>query len=223
MKQLILDIQPAPSPTLDNFVIARNSELVSALRLLPANDAGKRSLYLWGEPGSGRSHLLQATVSFFRKRGLHATYVPTLDGQVLEHCDVVALDDVDFLDEEQQIAAFNLFNQLRDSGRTMIISGPCAPLQLGVRDDLRTRLGWGLVYQLLGLSDIEKAEALQRHAIERGFVLPHEVVDYMLRHVRRDLPTLIGMLDALDEWSLQQKRPVTVPMLRQLLQLPLNV
>lgn len=210
MKQLLLNIAPAPVPSLDNFVAGRNGELLSALHGLPHGDVGKRSLYLWGEAGSGRTHLLEAASSHFRSAGLGED-------------NLCIADDIDTLNDTAQIALFNRFNQLRDSGGVFIAAGPCAPMQLQIRDDLRTRLGWGLVYQVLALSDTEKTEALQRHATERGFKLPGEVADYLLRHVRRDLPTLMGMLDALDEWSLTAKKPVTVPLLRQLLQLPLKL
>jgi DnaA-homolog protein len=224
LKQLLLDIQPAPKPALDNYVSGRNSELVAALRALPESEQGKRSLYLWGLPGSGRTHLLKAAVGLFRQKGLQAEYSrENSDWDVLSACDVVALDDIETLRETDQIALFNLFNRLREAGKALIVAGPCAPMELSLRDDLKTRLGWGLVYQVLALNDAEKTEALQRHAVERGFRLPVDVVDYLLRHVRRDLPSLMNMLDALDEWSLTAKRPITVPLLRQLLQLPLKL
>jgi DnaA-homolog protein len=118
---------------------------------------------------------------------------------------------------------FNRYNQLKEQGETLITAGLYAPTQMGLRDDLATRLAWGLVYQLHPLSDEEKAQALQSHAKERGMKLPDEVVDYCLRYLRRDLPTLMAVLDALDEWSLTEKKPVTVPMLKKLLQLDLNL
>lgn len=219
MKQLILDIQPAPAPSLRNFVIGRNHELIDALRTLPQGDHGKRSLYVWGETGSGKTHLLKATIALFQSRGLRAEYVcDGMDWDELANCDAVAIDDVSRLNENDQIALFNLFNIMRDADKPLIVAGPSAPTGLLVRDDLRTRLGWGLVYQAQALSDAEKSQALQRHAGERGFRLPEEVTDYLLRHVRRDLPTLMAMLDALDKWSLTAKKPVTVSLLRQLLQ-----
>lgn len=223
MKQLLLDIAPAPKPSLDNFIPGRNVELLTALQALPDGEPGKRSLYLWGPPGSGRTHFLHAAADHFLQRGLNVKTANGNDWDGLETCDLVVLDDVEKLDEDSQIALFNLFNQLRESGRSLLISGTCAPIQLDLRDDLKTRLGWGLVYQLLALDDAEKTLALQHHAAERGFKLSAEVVDYLLRHVRRDLPTLMSMLDALDEWSLMAKKPITVPLLRQLLQLPLNL
>jgi DnaA family protein len=88
-----------------------------------------------------------------------------------------------------------------------------------LRDDVRTRLGAGLVFQLRLLSDEEKAEALSGHASGRGFTLPTELIQYLLHHGRRDLPSLMAVVDALDEYSLQTKRPVTLPLLREVLQL----
>ena len=133
------------------------------------------------------------------------------------------MDDVHLLGNDAQIELFNTYNQLKDSGGGLITSGIAAPTQMGLRDDLATRLAWGLVYQLHPLSDEEKVQALKTHAKERGMKLPDEVVEYCLRHLRRDLPTLMATLDALDEWSLTEKKPITVPMLRKLLQLPLTL
>jgi len=221
VKQLLLDIQPAPTPSLDNFVPGRNTELLAALRTLPNGEQGKRSLYVWGLPGSGRTHLLHAAIALFRQQGLKAEYTSgKVHWDALAACDVVALDDVETLGEAAQIALFNLFNGLREAGKALIVAGPCAPMELPLRDDLKTRLGWGLVYQAQALTDAEKSEALQHHAAERGFRLSKEVTDYLLRHVRRDLPSLMAMLDALDKWSLTAKKPVTVALLRQLLRIP---
>ncbi len=222
MKQLLLDIAPAPSPSLDNFVPGRNVELLNVLRALPDTATSKRSLYIWGPSGSGRSHLLHASKDYFLKLGLNAKSADGMCWSDLDACDLVVLDNVEKLNDSAQIGLFNLFNQMRESGRALIVSGLSAPTRLNLRDDLRTRLGWGIVYQLMALDDSEKTQALQRHASERGFQLSEEVTAYLLRHVRRDLPTLMSMLDALDEWSLTAKKPVTVPLLRHLLQLPMT-
>lgn len=207
MKQLLLDIQPPSPPTLDNFIAGSNQEALHSLNMAidGANEA--RFIYLWGAPGSGKSHLLQACNDLALARNLPLSVV----------------DDVNTLDEEAQIELFNYFNQLRTSGGILITSGNAAPTQIGLRDDLATRLAWGLVYQLHPLSDEEKAKALKTHAKERGMKLPDEVVDYCLRYLRRDLPTLMAVLNALDKWSLTEKKPVTVPLLKKLLQLPLEI
>lgn len=207
MKQLLLDIQPPSAPTLENFIPGSNAEALHSLKLAinGANEA--RFIYVWGAPGSGKSHLLQACHDLALQRSLPLGVV----------------DDVNTLDEEAQIELFNYFNQLRASGGILITSGNAAPTQMGLRDDLATRLAWGLVYQLHPLTDEEKAQALKTHAQARGMKLPDEVVDYCLRYLRRDLPTLMAVLNALDKWSLTEKKPVTVPLLKKLLQLPLEI
>jgi DnaA family protein len=207
LKQLLLDIQPLAPATLDNFIAGSNEEALHSLKMAidGANEA--RFIYLWGTPGSGKSHLLQACNDLALERDLPLSVV----------------DDVHTLDEEAQIELFNYFNQLRASGGILITSGNAAPTQMGLRDDLATRLAWGLVYQLHPLSDEEKAKALKTHAKERGMKLPDEVVDYCLRYLRRDLPTLMAILNALDKWSLTEKKPITVPMLKKMLLLNLEI
>jgi DnaA-homolog protein len=201
MKQLLLDIKPAAAPTLQNFVVGRNAEALSSLQALMNDAAQSRFIYLWGENGSGKSHLLSACKAIGMR----------------------VVDDVHLLKNDAQIALFNQYNQLKEVGETLIVAGLHAPTQMGLRDDLATRLAWGLVYQLHPLNDDEKAQALKNHAHERGMKLPDEVTDYCLRYLRRDLPTLMATLDALDEWSLTMQKPITVPMLKKLLQLNLDI
>jgi DnaA family protein len=201
MKQLLLDIKPAAPPTLLNFMAGRNAEALASLNAAITNIAQSKFIYLWGESGSGKSHLLSACEAIGMK----------------------VVDNVHLLNNDAQIDLFNTYNQLKENGDILITAGLHAPTQMGLRDDLATRLAWGLVYQLEPLNDAEKALALQNHAAERGIRLPTEVVYYCLRYLRRDLSTLMATLDALDEWSLTTKKPVTVPLLRQLLQLNLEV
>lgn len=197
MKQLLLDIQPPPLPSFENFKLGKNAEAVINIKEAIKGNAPSSFIYLWGASGSGKTHLLTAAKAL----GAHIA------------------DNVHLLDNDAQIDLFNIYNQLKEAGGTLITAGLHAPTQMGLRDDLATRLAWGLVYQLHPLTDMEKAEALQAHARERGMKLPDEVVDYCLRFLRRDLPSLMAVLDALDEWSLITKKPVTVSMLRKLLQI----
>lgn len=215
MTQLLLGIAPDWNPTLDNLVAGRNVELLSALRDALAATQGECGLYVWGEAGSGKSHLLQAAVARAREAGRSAVYAC---GEVPEAAQVVAVDDVESLDDGAQIALFALYNRLRESAGLLLVSGTQAPSFLELRDDLRTRLGWGLAYQIHALNDDEKAEALKRHAQARGFDLPGEVTTYLLRHGRRDLPALLATLDALDEHCLRLKRAASVPMLKEVMQ-----
>jgi DnaA family protein len=217
MKQLALDLAVPPPPTLENFIAGRNGELLAQLRRLGAGQPGERFFYLWGPPDCGRSHLLAAAVAQRAGAAYVACRSETRFDAGLQRANCVALDDVERLDEEGQVGAFDLYNALRERGGALIASGSAPPVQLELRQDLVTRLAWGLVYQLHALTDEEKTKALADRAASRGFRLPHEVAEFLLKRVRRDLPTLLAMLDALDRYSLETKRPVTVPLVRELL------
>jgi len=194
-RQLALPISPPPQPTLDNFVPGANAELLARLRQLAAGELAESVLYLWGEPGSGRSHLLAASA----RPGL------------------TLADDVERLDEPRQIALFNAINAARDAGATVLAAGDAPPAQLALRADLKSRLAWGLVYQVKPLSDAEKALALHAEAARRGLKLSDEVVWYLLTHVRRDLHSLSALLAQIDRASLEQRRAVTLPLVRELI------
>ena len=203
--QLTLDLVKPPQPSLDNFVVGRNAEVVAALRSLMTG-AGYRFIYLWGETGAGRSHLLQA---LGEKVG--SGEVPAFGSQ--RH--VYTVDDVDNLNESQQQRLFVLLNEIRaDATARFVGAGNAAPMQLALRDDVRTRLAWGLVYQIHALSDDEKARALTAHAASRGLALSGEVVDYLLTHMPRDMRALVAVVDALDTYALSVKKPLTVPLVR---------
>ena len=132
----------------------------------------------------------------------------------------MAVDDVESLDDTAQIALFALYNRLRESGSMLLVSGNVAPAHLHLRDDLRTRLGWGLVYQVHTLNDEEKSMALHSHAKARGFELPSEVTSYLLRHGRRDMPYLLKVLDELDEHCLRlKKRAASIPLLKEIMKI----
>jgi len=214
MTQLLLGLAPEWVPTLDNFVAGRNAELLSALRHALTDSTGGHAFCLWGAAGSGKSHLLQAVVGQAQAAGMSAHYACRAIPPPVQ---VVAVDEVEQLDEAAQIELFALYNRMRDSGSLLLVTGTQAPAQMTLRDDLRTRLGWGLVYQVHALNDAEKAQALQQHAQARGFELPPEVVTYLLRHGRRDLPSLLALLDALDEHCLRLQRPASVPLLKEVM------
>jgi DnaA-homolog protein len=211
MRQLILDLLPESPPTLDNFVPAGNAETLAALTGWLANTHADTSFCLWGELGSGCTHLSLASGLEY----IDAALQPNLNA--LPDSRFIAIDHVDQLSADGQGALFNLFNRLKASGGRLLTASPCAPAHLAVREDLRTRLGSGLIYRLLPLSDADKAEALAAQAQERALKLDATLVDYLMRHAPRDMRTLSGLIVALDRYTLEHKRPVTLPLLRDLL------
>ncbi|MGI4814448.1 MAG: DnaA regulatory inactivator Hda [Janthinobacterium lividum] len=227
-RQLLLDLGAPPSPTFRNFVETGNEEVHARLQALAAALAtspdalspADRTLYIWGAPGTGRSHLLHAVCQALppgsaRLLGAHS---PLHAFEPAPEVLCYGIDDCEALSPAAQIAAFNLFNETRAGGSAaLVVTGSAAPLHLAVRDDLRTRLGWGLVYQLAPLADAGKIVALTRAAKERGLALAADVPDYLLNHFARDMPHLMAVLDALDRFSLERHRAVTVPLLRAML------
>lgn len=211
MRQLILDLLPDSPPTLDNFVPGGNAETMTALTEWLAGEHRDTSFCLHGESGCGRSHLLLA--SGFDYVDAHRN--PSLKGvaDVAE----LAVDNVDVLDADGQIALFNHFNRLKMAGGRLLTAAPQPPAHLALREDLRTRLGSGLIYRLQPLSDAEKAEAIAAQARERALKLSPEAINYLLRHAPRDMRTLSMLVVALDQYTLEQKRAVTLPLLRELL------
>lgn len=222
MQQLLLNVKLPVVPSLANFVPGKNLELLQMLERILLVQEKERFVYIWGDLGCGKSHLLQAVVEYYMHREQHAWYFP---GEITkEFCfsndlGCIAIDDVERLDGDAQIELFRIYNQLRNDGNTfLLVSGSVAPSQLKLRQDLVTRLGWGLVYQVHELTEEERIQALQNHAIERGFDLKKEICQYLLRHSQRDLPSLLMMLDALDRFSLVNQRQITIPLLKKLLE-----
>src|SRR5688500_16039666 len=196
-RQLPLEISPPAEPTFGNFIAGANAEALERVRALAAGMPREPLVHLWGEPGRGRSHLLRAA----------ARANPRL----------VVADDVESLDATEQQALFLAINAARDGQAAVLAAGGAPPAGLALREDLRTRLGWGLVYQLKPLNDADKALHLRAEADRRGLRLTDEVVWYLLHHLPRDVASLNAVLDRLDRHSLARQRPVTLPLIREAL------
>jgi DnaA family protein len=213
--QLILDIRPDTPPSFENFLPGANAEALAAVRE-HAVATQEPVLYLWGEAGTGKSHLLQA---WCRATGAMAVSPLPEPPQPL-----VVVDDVEHLDAEDQIRLFSLINAAREGRGRVLATGPVPPAQLldlpdlNFRPDLATRLAQGLVFRLHLLSDADKSAALSVRAESRGLRLPDDVIRYLLTHCRRDLPHLLDLVDQLDTFSLSLKRPVSMPLLKEILQ-----
>lgn len=198
MRQLALDISPPAEPDFASYIPGANAEALARVRQLAAGSLREAIVYLWGEPGSGRTHLLRAA----------ARANPAL----------VIADDVETLDGAAQQRLFAAINAARDGLAPVLAAGSRPPALLALREDLRTRLAWGLVYQLKPLTDAEKALHLRAEAARRGLRLSDEVLWYLLNHLPRDLASLNSVLEALDRYSLATKRPLTLPLIREALE-----
>ncbi len=213
-RQLLLDLDPPLGPTLANFVPGRNASVLFLLQGLARGERSERQLHLWGGPGSGKTHLLRA---LGETEG--ACYQSSKVPSALEFNPAVRLwciDDVDAAPPEVQMALFGLINAVRDSPATALVTAANAPpLYLRLREDLRTRLGWGPVFQIEPLDDAERRAALSQRAKERGLVLSEDVLNYLLTHFNRDMPSLVAILDALDRYGLEKQRALTPSLVRE--------
>lgn len=221
MQQLLLDIKPNLPATLDNFVIGSNYEAFAAVKQITPGQA----IYLWGDPGCGRSHLLTSKSSTDNCYYLnHDSKLVQFESLANDDIDIelIAVDDVGNLSPQQQALLFTIFNRWRSNVNTeqafaLLCSGNYAPLNMPLREDLRTRLGWDLVFRLNLLSDSERAQALQDKANNLGLKLSNEVLNWVLTHYDRDMRNLTALLNALDVYSLEQHRAITIPLLKDLI------
>ncbi len=226
MKQMALDIGLAPVPTLANFVIVGNEAALEHLRLWAGNPLRSPvPTYLWGEGGSGKSHLLRGVREALREQGGRVGWIDAATlhpAEYDEHWDAVLLDDCHLYTAEQQAAAFNWFvnaqNPAHGPARWVLAAADRPPADLRLREDLRTRLGWGHVFQLRALGEAECRSVLRRAADERGVFLGDEVMDFMLTRFARDLSSLMLLLEQLDGYALRTQRAITIPLIKSMLE-----
>lgn len=230
MEQLTLDLGVQPGSSLANYWAGPNQAAVAHISEWLGSggsaEVARRApvpapIYLWGEHGSGKTHLLESVRATLAERGAAVGWLDPAVGEPPsfdERWTALLLDDVQRFNAMQQHAAFNWFINAQTHRCAVLAAGALPAADLPVREDLRTRLGWGLVFQLRVLDEPERRAVLRRRAYERGVMLNDEVLDFMLTRFSRDLASLVELLDALDRFSLRTQRAVTVPLLKSMLE-----
>ena len=209
------------------YVAGRNQQALQHLQKI-VSGGDHKNVYLWGQAGTGKSHLLQALCTAAAKAQLNIAYIPLAEAdelspqmlQGLEHLALVCLDDIDSIagNDEWEHAIFHLYNQLRDVQTPLLITAQHSPKgsPIGLAD-LKSRLAWDHVYHLQTLDEKHSLQALQSRAQSRGFDLPDEVAAYLLKRVARDMHNLFQLLDKLDNASLVAKKKLSIPFVKTLL------
>ena len=225
MKQIALDIGVSVGPSLANFHPGHNAAALAHLELwMAGRTRSPVPTYLWGHNGSGKTHLLQAVAHHIEQQGALVGWMDKFTVQPDEFnpaWEVLLLDDVQTYSAVQQHMAFNWFVNAATPGaarQPWVLAAGCVPPQdLPLREDLRTRLGWGHVFHLQLLDDDQRREVLLKHAQTLGMHLGNDLLDYLLSRFSRDLGHLIDLLEQLDNYALQTQRPLTIPLLRAML------
>ena len=226
MKQVALDIGLSSGPTVANFCPGPNLAALQHLELWlgDKSNAHNRSpvpTYFWGPSGSGKTHLLKAAREGLREQGARVGWLDATVHNAPEFSEswaAVLMDDVHAYTAAQQQVAFNWFVHAQTVQRPVMAAGEFAPVELKLRDDLRTRLGWGHIFGLQLLSEAERRAVLRQAADDRGVFLGDEVMDFMLTRFSRDLGSLMELLELLDGYSLQSKRAITIPMIKSIME-----
>jgi len=231
-QQLPLGVSLRDDATFANFFQSpddHNRQVVGLLQAFASGENLEPVIYLWGEPGSGVTHLLQSVCQVAESARRAFQYLPLaemtetephliLDG--LDQLELVCIDDLDTVENnaQWQTALFHLYNRLKDSGRQLLLGARKSPNGLDLQlADLRSRLQWALVFQLHPLSDADKLAALRQRSRLRGFDLPEDVAQYILHRAPRDTRALFACLEQLDRASLQAQRKITIPFVKQVL------
>ena len=216
MNQLIFDFDERGYPGFDKFLGTENAELVYVLQ-----HKHDPFIYVWGEEGAGKSHLLRAWVAQALDAGKKAVYIDAAATPLTEaafEAEYLAIDQIEKLGNEEQALLFAVFNRFRNSGKGfLLLSSEHTPQQLVIREDLRTRMAYCLVYEVKPLTDQEKIDALVSMAAARQVTIDPEIFEYLLNHWRRDMDSLMQMLDTLDNYAVTMGKRITLPLLRQLL------
>mgnify|MGYP000877617152 FL=1 len=216
MNQLIFDFAERGYPGFDKFLGTENAELVYVLQ-----HKHDPFIYVWGEEGAGKSHLLRAWVAQALDAGKKAVYIDAAATPLTEaafEAEYLAIDQIEKLGNEEQALLFAVFNRFRNSGKGfLLLSSEHTPQQLVIREDLRTRMAYCLVYEVKPLTDQEKIDALVSMAAARQVTIDPEIFEYLLNHWRRDMDNLMQMLDTLDNYAVTMGKRITLPLLRQLL------
>jgi DnaA family protein len=227
--QLSLGVRLRDDATFANFYPGANAAALGYVECLCEAEAGwtESLIYVWGRPGVGRSHLLQAACIRMEQRSEPAVYLPLSAPGLrpelfdnLEQFELVCLDDLDAIagKREWEEALFHLFNRLRDSGRRLLLAADKSPREIAIKlPDLKSRLTLALVFQLQGLSDEDKLRALQLRASRRGLHLSDEVGRFILTRGERSMSSLFDLLEELDQASLRAQRKLTIPFLKETL------
>ncbi|MBS4052914.1 MAG: DnaA regulatory inactivator Hda [Methylomonas sp.] len=210
-----------------SFFAGQNAEIVTSLRAM-AGDGAEQQLYIWGESGTGKSHLLQACCQQAKAGGKDPFFLKFSPAQLpspkllegLEDMELVCFDDIQHIagHADWETALFGFYNSHRQNNHKLLLAADCPPKYLPFElPDLKTRMSWGLTLKIQPLRDDQIIDALTFKAHFLGFDIPPKVGRFLLNHYVHDLPALWLLLEKIDRATLAAQRKLTIPFLKQIL------
>lgn len=215
--QLSLDFDEPRYPRFDELLGNANAELIYFLQ-----QAHDQFIYIWGEKGAGKSHILQAWIGQALQAGHRAVYIDagktSLSHHMVAQADYVAIDQIEKLRSKEQGVLFNLFNQFRNQRHGhLLLASDFHPAKLNLREDLRTRVAYCLAYEVQPLNRKEKIHALHQIAQTRQLQIEPKIYDYLHDHWRQDMNSLLSIFNDLVAYSVMMGKPLTLHLVKQLL------
>lgn len=209
-EQIPLELFTDGEQTVDNFISGSNDQIIGVVCDLKEG-SGPQFTYLWGDRGVGKTHLLRAL-------GLSGKGVPSFNEAQSIYC----VDDIQNLDAEEQQSLFNLYNEVRlHTGTHLVVTADRSPKEFeqeGLREDLTSRFTWGIVVEVLPLSDQKKREEILKRVTARGLIVSEDVLKWIDNNLPRDMRSLTSLLSNVDRYALSTKRGITIPLIKEWLQ-----
>ncbi len=222
MNQLGLPITLDSKMLLENLV--GNQQILDFINQLYFQDHSAE-IYVYGETGKGKTHLLQGTISRAFAKKENGVYIdcnepiPEHVIDFIDQLDWIGIDNINQIDSQQQHLFFELYNRAKLAEVSILVSGPTTPSSLSIMKDLKTRLGLATVFELEELNDDLTKEVLKNQMSERNLTIEPKVYEYLFKRYSRNVNILISAINLLDRTSLQSKQGITIPFVKKTLNL----
>ena len=209
MRQLQLDIEPQLDAKISDFAGPSWAPVIDNIRQLHAGLI--KQFYIYGEAGTGKSHLLSAICDSYLeigKKAIKVSLLELLDAPVeaihaLDMYDLVVLDDIEVVNGviSWQKAIFHLINLNYEGTGQLVFSSRYAPAELRLQfPDLQSRLTQGVSLRIPNGEKISDRQALLNAVmVRRGWHFDSQIVDYLLAHGPKKTATLLRTLEKLEQ------------------------
>tara|TARA_B100000427_G_scaffold22698_1_gene17026 strand:+ start:4359 stop:5075 length:717 start_codon:yes stop_codon:yes gene_type:complete len=228
-KQLYLDVKIDKNKTLASFIECKSTELIiSALKEFCMEDSLNQNFFLWGSSGSGKNYLLHSIHQDFTLRKKRVAFISFKNIsfsspeilESLDSLDLIILEGIDLYPKERdwELALFNLINDSKLSGTKILCSSDRVAKELRFTlPDLISRILSFTAFEIKEIKEEEKRQALKAEIARKGLIAEEKVITYILNHTSRGLSDLLQLISDLDGFSLERKRRITIPLIKEMI------